>query len=198
MKKIIPVVLLITGLIVAYFALSYFGLVPGLGNLFKYEVKYEKTALSLENVKAIAKLFSQRYSNEFIVERKHKNKGYLYDTEDKLILIVKGTTYAGTDLSKMKEEDIKISDSLTCEITLPQAEILQNVVNPSDIKVFLAEGYWKTNYDAVQKVKVEAVAELEKKAKDKKIIDKANEKAIAIMKNFMQSLGFKNIKVNIK
>jgi molybdopterin-guanine dinucleotide biosynthesis protein len=122
----------------------------------------------------------------------------LYDTEDKLILIVKGTTYAGTDLSKMKEEDIKISDSLTCEITLPQAEILQNVVNPSDIKVFLAEGYWKTNYDAVQKVKVEAVAELEKKAKDKKIIDKANEKAIAIMKNFMQSLGFKNIKVNIK
>ena len=133
--KIILSLLLIVGV---YVGLSFSGFLPGNLNIFKRnEVQFVESALKVEEVKAIAKLFTQQYINEFIVEKVHKTPGIIYGfTEDRLIMIASGTCYAGTDLSQLKQEDIKIIDSSTVEISIPKAKILESIINPSGFKIF--------------------------------------------------------------
>lgn len=199
MKYIINLVIFVAFLAIAYFGLAFAGLLPLQFNLLKMGgPNYLETPIKVEEVKAIAKLFSQQYSNEIVVHKIHTRPGIFSNYKDKLILIAEGKSYAGTDLSKMKQEDIKIIDSVSCEIIIPKAEILETIINPSGFRVFIEEGYWKTNYDAVQKVKKEAVDSLEQMAKSKDILAKADEKSVKMMKNFMQSLGYKNVNVILK
>ena len=195
--KIILSLLLIVGV---YVGLSFSGFLPGNLNIFKRnEVQFVESALKVEEVKAIAKLFTQQYINEFIVEKVHKTPGFIYGfTEDRLIMIASGTCYAGTDLSQLKQEDIKIIDSSTVEISIPKAKILESIINPSGFKIFIAEGFWEKNYNAVQKEKSEAVKALEKMASQSDILRKADIKAVSIMEKFMQSVGFENVKVIVQ
>jgi len=199
MKLLIKSVVTIGVLAVGVFTLNYFGFLPNQFNPFnKSEVKYQQTALQVEDVKAVAKLFTQQYVNEIIIVKKYKDKGIFTDSEDKLVIIAQGTCFAGTDLSKMKQEDIKIIDSVSCEITIPHAEILESTINPSGFRTFISEGYWENNFKMVQKVKTQAVKRLENLAKSSNILKKADKKSISIMKSFMQSIGFKNTNVIIK
>ena len=195
--KIILSLLLIVGV---YVGLSFSGFLPGNLNIFKRnEVQFVESALKVEEVKAIAKLFTQQYINEFIVEKVHKTPGIIYGfTEDQLIMIASGTCYAGTDLSQLKQEDINIIDSSTVEISIPKAKILESIINPSGFKIFIAEGFWEKNYNAVQKEKSEAVKALEKMASQSDILRKADIKAVSIMEKFMQSVGFENVKVIVQ
>jgi hypothetical protein len=98
----------------------------------------------------------------------------------------------------MNQEDIKIIDSVSCEITIPKAVILESTINPSGFRIFISEGYWEKNFKAVQKAKKDAVKQLESLAKRANILKKADEKSISVMKNFMKSVGFKNVNVIIK
>jgi hypothetical protein len=194
--KIVLFVLVISGI---YVGLSYSGLLPGSFDLLKKkEATFANTALNVEEVKAVAKLFTQKYVNEIIVRKYHKNKGIIYDTEDQLFLIARGTCYAGTDLTNMKNEDIKVIDSLTVNVTMPKAKILESTINPSGFDLFIAEGYWNKNLKAVQNAKAEAVKKLELMAKSKDILKKADLKSISMMKSFMQAVGFKNVNVTIQ
>ncbi len=163
----------------------------------KEEVKFVDTALIVEDVKAVAKLFTQVYVNELIVTKTHKSESW-FGGKDNLILIANGKCYAGTDLSKMTKEDIKITDSISCEVSIPKAEILETIINPSDIEVFKSEGYWEKNYKATQKVKTEATEKLRKLALNNFILQKADQKALKIMTDFMHSIGYKNVNVQIK
>jgi hypothetical protein len=194
--KIVLFVLVISGI---YVGISYSGLLPANFDLLKKkEATFANTALNVEEVKAVAKLFTQKYVNEIIVRKYHKNKGIIYDTEDQLFLIARGTCYAGTDLTNMKNEDIKVIDSLTVNVTMPKAKILESTINPSGFDLFIAEGYWNKNLKAVQNAKAEAVKKLELMAKSKDILKKADLKSISMMKSFMQAVGFKNVNVTIQ
>lgn len=182
-----------------YLGLSFSGFLPvSLDFLKKREPTFVETALNVEEVKAIAKLVTQRYENEFIVRKFHKNKGLIYDTYDELLIIARGTCYAGTDLSNMKNSDIKVVDSLTVNVTIPKAEILQRTINPSGFQMITTKGFWLKNIKAVQKVKVEAVKKLERMARRKDILKKADLKSISTMKLFMKGLGFKNVNITLR
>lgn len=199
MKFLIKPLIFVVILGGAFIGLGLGGYLPGDFNPFKAkEIELEETGLQVDDVKAVAKLFSQQYVNEIIIRRKHVEKGFFSDTEDKLVMIAQGTCYAGTDLSSMKQEDIKIIDSVSCEITIPKAVILESTINPSGFRVFISEGYWDTNFKAVQKVKKDAVKKLEALAKKANILEKADEKSVSVMKSFMQSVGFKNVNVIVK
>ena len=65
--------------------------------------------IKVEEVKAIAKLFSQQYSNKIVVHNIHARPEIFSNYKDKLILIAEWKSYDGTDLSKMKQEDLKLS-----------------------------------------------------------------------------------------
>lgn len=198
-KAVVKVVLFVVVISGIYVGLSYSGLLPGSFDLLKKkEATFANTALNIEEVKAVAKLFTQKYVNEIIIRKSYKNKGVIYDTEDQLFLIARGTCYAGTDLTNMKNEDIKVIDSLTVNVTMPKAKILETTVNPSGFELFIAEGYWNKNLKAVQNAKAEAGKKLELMAKSKDILKKADQKSISMMKSFMQAVGFKNVNITLK
>lgn len=236
-KAVVKVVLFVVVISGIYVGLSYSGLLPGSFDLLKRkEATFVDTALNVEEVKAVAKLFTQKYVNEIIIRKsytangvksinddfkKHKNaanknkvvKTYLdysgwnyvagkvvnqLTSDDKLFIIATGTCYAGTDLSNMKNEDIKVIDSMTVNVTMPKAKILESTINPSGFTMFITEGYWNKNLKAIQKVKAEAVKKLELMAKSEDILKKADLKSISMMKSFMQAVGFKNVNITLK
>jgi hypothetical protein len=193
-----PLIFLIV-IVGIYIGLSLSNILPENLNLFKKkEIDISETKLQVEEIKAIAKLFTQKYSNEILVRKTHINKGIFYDTKDKLIIIARGLCYAGTDLSTLQQSDIKVIDSLSIDVTIPKAKILESIINPSGFEIFIAEGYWETNDKAVRKVKLEAVNRLEKLAKNTSILKKADEKSVQMMKTFLQSAGFKNINIILR
>jgi hypothetical protein len=193
-----PLIFLIV-IVGIYIGLSLSNILPENLNLFKKkEIDISETKLQVEEIKAIAKLFTQKYSNEILVRKTHINKGIFYDTKDKLTIIARGLCYAGTDLSTLQQSDIKVIDSLSIDVTIPKAKILESIINPSGFEIFIAEGYWETNDKAVRKVKLEAVKRLEKLAKNTSILKKADEKSVQMMKTFLQSAGFKNINIILR
>ena len=199
MKYLIKPLIFIGILGAAFVGLALSGYLPSAYNPFKVnEIEMEQTVLQVDDVKAVAKLFTQQYVNEIILREKHVEKGFFSNTEDKLVIIAQGTCYAGTDLTSMKQEDIQIIDSVSCEVTMPKAIILESTINPSGFRTFISEGYWDKNFKAVQKVKKKAVKQLENMAKKANILEKADEKSVSVMKNFMQSVGFKNVNIIIK
>lgn len=199
MKNLIKPLIFVVILIGLYVVVSMSGLLPGNLNLFKKkEMQFAETSLRVEEVKAVAKLFSQKYVNEIVIKKKHNSKGFFTTSTDNLVIIAQGTCFAGTDLSKMQQSDIKVIDSLTVQVTLPKATILESTINPSGFNIFISEGYWDTNLNAVQKVKTEAVKTLEKMAKHENILKKADAKSKALITTFMKSAGFQNVNVIFK
>lgn len=200
MHNLIKPALILLVIIGVFLGLAFSGILPSAINPFKKkEMEIIETALKVEDIKAIAQLFTQQYVNEFIVKKVHKTKGFFYGySSDELIIIAKGTCFAGTDLSELKQEDIKILDSVSVEITIPKAKILQSIINPSGFDIFVSEGYWENNFKAVQKVKLEAVKTLEKMAKNTSILKKADAKSVEIMEKFMRSVGYSNVNVKLK
>jgi hypothetical protein len=199
MKSLIKPLIFIGVLAGAFVGLCLSGFVPLDFNPFKKkEIEILDTGLQVDEIKQVAKLFTQQYVNEILYEDTHKTPGFFGGSTDKLVMIVKGKVYAGTDLSKMKQEDIIIIDSANCEVKIPKAEILSTICNPSDYQTFISEGYWKTNLKAYQKAKDKARKKLELLAKKDDILKKADKKSVSVMMNFMQSLGYKNVNVIIK
>ena len=64
-KAVVKVVLFVVVISGIYVGLSYSGLLPGSFDLLKKkEATFANTALNVEEVKAVAKLFTQKYVNE--------------------------------------------------------------------------------------------------------------------------------------
>ncbi len=197
-KSVIGLVLLI----VVYFSLSNFKLLPDFldfGNKFKTkELSIEPTALIVENVKSIAQLFTSNYYSEYPIIETKKTDAFFGITKDvnELIIIAKGTCYAGTDLSKLVENDIQIKDSSTCIVKIPNAEIIDIVMNPSDFDIYSEVGTWTP--EEVKKAKENAKDKLKEMAIKSDVLKKANDRSKQMFTDFLASLGYKNVIVELK
>jgi hypothetical protein len=116
--------------------------------------------------------------------------------EAKLIIIAKGTCYAGTDLAKLSKEDIEIKDSATCTIKLPKATVLDCVINPQDFSIYSETGNWAAL--EVQKLKDKAKIKITDLAIKSEILKKSNDRSVQLFKDFAKSMGYKNVTVELK
>lgn len=114
---------------------------------------------------------------------------------DDIVLIARGKVRAGFNLGKVGEQDIQVQGD-TLSMTLPQPEIFDAIINPSDIEVFVEEGSW--SHEEVSKIESEAVSELIAHAKAAGILDKARQNGLEQLSNMYKGFGFKvvNLKVN--
>lgn len=113
---------------------------------------------------------------------------------DRLVLIVKGSVLAGTDLKQLGPQQIFVKgDSVS--LTLPPAGILEVVANPSGTETFIEEGDWSPQ--EVQLLKQKAVNELRSRAISRGLVQKANQQAMQVMQQFLRALGFTKIRVAI-
>jgi hypothetical protein len=202
MKMKIKFVVLLIILGAAYVGLGKLNLLPSLLDFGKKverkELAIEPSAVLLDNLSSVSQLFTSYYYAELPVQEIKKEDAYfgLSKKESKLIIIAKGTCYAGTDLVKLCKEDIEIIDSVTCNIKLPKATVLDVVINPEDFSIYSETGYWSTL--EVQKLKEKAKSKITDLAVKSGILNKSNDRSIQLFKDFAKSVGYKNVTVKLR
>ncbi len=193
---------LLTGL---YFIGIRLGKIPSLKDLFsEAPVLIEDTPLLIKEVREISQLISISALDEVVVSQVkpapatsvkqliRMSSPIPQIATERLVLIVKGTVLAGTDLDKLQDKNIYIEgDSIS--LTLPPARILNIIVNPSGTETFLEEGEWKQ--EEVNALKLKAVEAMRRRATEKQVLQKADSHSLQVMHNFLEALGYRRIRV---
>ena len=168
---------------------KYTGFLGKLGNLFGGPLKIDKTANVITEIKKISEFTTAVYYEECVLQDQHykvsektaykkvstgsivkdalglgkEAEGVIVDSTvaGRIAIIVHGKVRAGFDLSKLEEGDIKINGD-TLSVRLPEAEIFDIIVNPSDVEIFHSSGEWKddevSNIISTSKSKIESDA----------------------------------------
>ena len=146
--------------------------------------KIEETTIIVEDVKEISQLFTTSYYTEFTKYKERRNRF--------LVLVAKGTVYAGINLECFDSTDVTIINYANgerhCTVILPPAEILDAIINPSGFEIFVDEGGF--NYTDIQSLKEEAVAHLKQRGIDAQITKRAEVRVINIFSEYLTSIGF--------
>jgi hypothetical protein len=163
------------------------------------------TPTIVKEVRSIAELYSVCYYDQIIadsIRQEIKTSDAVINffggnstTDTKLVLLATAKIYAGYDLSKLDSTDISAKDS-TLTIRLPAPQIIDVVMNPSDVSTFIEEGTW--SMDEVAMVKNKALLLFRKRALEKGIIAEAERKGKESIELFFTSLGFKKVIIENK
>ena len=120
--------------------------------------------------------------------------GFKKATENEIVLIGKGLVRAGFDLSKLSENDIIVNgDTLT--INLPQPEIFDIIMNPSDFTTEYESGTW--NHELTKPLKERAKVDLEKNALDYGILQKAEDSGLKRLEALFKTFGFNTVVLTV-
>ena len=177
----IATLVLVAGLLVGgwcyiqSFGFNLFGL------SFGGELKIDNTANVVEKIKEISEFTTACYYEEAVLKdskvEKHEG-GFLglvdTETSKEIVIIAKGKVRAGFDLSKVTEDKINIKND-TIGITLPEPEIFDVIINPSDYEMYIEEGKW--SHEEVTALQTNYRAQLLAKAQERGILNKAKEAA---------------------
>ena len=183
--------------------LNTLGKIPSMRSLFTAEkVVIDQTPILIKDIKTIAQLVTVTAYDEVVVDSLVYNRAaavfdmfrsvtplaMLPSPQKQLVLIGRGKVLAGTNLQKLNDQRIVIHND-TAWIQLPQAEILEAIINPLDFETFEESGKWSD--DEVIAVKVKARDKMISRAIERGILEKADKKANAVIENFLHSAGFK-------
>jgi len=209
MKRLIRNIALVIVFIVALvWVLHKSGIVPSMKDIFSSKpVVIDETPILIKEIKSIGQLITATSYDEVVVDSVVTSRTsaiinsfnavspfpVIPVVEKRLVLIGKGKVLAGTDLSSLTNESIKISKD-TIWLQLPPTKILDAVMNPSDFETFEEKGNWTP--DEVTAVKLTARQKLIDRALNQNIIDKASTKAKAVMEDFLNALGFNAVIIN--
>ena len=192
-----------------FWLLNKLSKIPSIRSLFTAEkVVIDWTPILIKNIKTIAQLVTVTAYDEVVVDSLVYNRAtavfdmfrsvtplaLLPSPQKQLVLIGRGKVLAGTNLQKLNDQSIVIHND-TAWIQLPQAEILEAIINPSDFETFEESGKWSD--DEVIAVKVKARDKMISRAIERGILEKANKKANAVIEKFLHSAGFKVVYAKI-
>ncbi|MFT3702975.1 MAG: DUF4230 domain-containing protein [Agriterribacter sp.] len=202
LKYIIIAVLVIAGL----FLLKDKWL-PSIAGIFKPKpVIIEETPILIKQINELAQMctitvFDEVVADSVDIRQKSTVESLLPDlsgfgnlpiTGRRLVVIAKGKVIAGTDLKKLQQQSIFVHED-SVSVTLPRAEILDAIVNPSGIETFSETGVW--NDKEITAVKIKARNKMIDRALKQQVLQKANDRSIMLMENFLRSAGFKKVTV---
>ena len=199
MGKIATLVLIAGLLVGGWYYIQSFGF-NLFGLSFGGELKIDNTANVVEKIKEISEFSTACYYEEAVLkERKvEKNEGGflgLVDTETsrEIVIIAKGKVRAGFDLSKVTEDKMIIKSDTIC-ITLPEPQIFDVIVNPSDYEMYIEEGKW--SHEEVTALQTNYRAQLLAKAQERGILNKAKEAAKKRLESLFMTFGFTIVELN--
>lgn len=110
----------------------------------------------------------------------------------KIVFTVTTKVRAGYDLSKISEKDLVVSGD-TLKVKLPQVEIFDIIVNPSDWKIFYREGDWEDEeIRAIQSKSKDAIRE---DAIAYGLLEKAESSGKKEIISLFKTFGFSEVKV---
>jgi hypothetical protein len=107
-----------------------------------------------------------------------------------LVLIVRGKVVAGVDLGKLDTSHIRHrSDSLF--IQLPPAQVLEVIINPSDVEMFIEKGEW--NEAAATALKIQARTKLVQQALAQGALQQADTRARELVYGLFKNMNYKSV-----
>lgn len=154
----------------------------------------------ITGINAFGRLESVQYTMRDIVRIEDEPAGLLERlSRDRLMLIAEGEVVAGFDLSKVTEDDIVVLGT-TVLIFLPPPEILYSRIDNEKTFVYERETglLRRPDPDLETAARRLAEAQLVSWALERDILDKAEETGIIYLENFLRSLGFTQIRIEVR
>ncbi len=208
MSKFLKNVLFIaTFILLIFFIFQKIKILPSFKDIFSSKpVVIEETPILIKEINTLAQLMTVTYSDEVVMDTVKLGIGIpslvpiiggsiLSPALDKLVIIGRGKVIAGTDLKKIKDQDIaQTGDSIIIQI--PSSTILETILNPSDFETFIEKGNWSEAAETILKVKIRN--ELIVRAIHQNILRQADVRSKNIMETFLKNTGFKNVEIRFK
>lgn len=184
----------------AWYLLAKADWLPSLGELVRPKaVRIDETPVVVAEIRKLAEWTTIVAYDEVVEDtmrtESSPNPLSALSGPDRLVLVVKGTVRAGTDLAAMGEGDVtRIGDSVA--VTLPPARIIDVSVNPSGVETFMESGQWPG--EAFERVKIKARDRIRDRALQQGILSRADRRAAMLMENLLRQSGFEKTGVTIR
>jgi len=219
MKRFLSSIAFKAILVAVFCSVAFFAYMAISGN-FSSGIRLMDTPTVVKEIKKISELSTATYVEDVVIKDtilKSRDvtkldvstnflKGAFTKQEsatDKFIFveIATGRVRAGFDLSKVKDSDISIEEDVL-KITLPQAEILDVIMNPSDVKPFYDEkvGEWTDEqlHEAKTKALSSALEKISANAIASGILERAQTTGVDKVTAMFKGFGFSNVIVNVQ
>ncbi|MCQ2225371.1 MAG: DUF4230 domain-containing protein [Paludibacteraceae bacterium] len=194
MLKSIKAILICVLLIIIFAVFAYLQIrydILGLGKS-EDELRIEKTALAIEETKKISEFTAIHFSEDVVVKKERVDKGKIFNSKNEMVLIAHGKVRAGVNLADIKEEEY-FSHGDTLSLKLPQAQIFDIIINPSNYEIFVEDGKW--SHEEVTAALVDAKKHIEEDALKSGIIEKAKKSSIEKLTELYKALGFNTVEI---
>jgi len=156
----------------------------------------------VQRIQRLNRLETVVYSLDTIVEGS-KSSAVLPDllAGDRILLVVHGQALAGIDLSKLKPEDIRITEAngtRKIHVTLPASQLFATTLDNQHTRVYARSTGILVPVDQNLESETRARAEqqLQQTALSDGILDAARKNAQATVATLLYSLGFQQVDVN--
>ena len=174
---------------VPYVALALVAVLVVLFIIYRNQVgkdRYETLVQTITEMKRISEFCTANYIGEVMIQDEEKQ----FLNKKSIVLIVRGKVRMGYDLSKMETQ--VVNDS-TINLTLPQAQVLDIITNPSDIRTFSEKGTW--SHERVTITKNAARAKLLELVMEENLLATAEINGKRQLEAIFSSFGFKHVNI---
>jgi hypothetical protein len=155
----------------------------------------------VEKIQRLNRLETVMYSLDTVVEG-DESSPVLPDVlaGDRLLMIVHGNTVAGIDMSRLKPEDVHITDGpsgRSIRLTLPPSQVFQTTINDAKSRVYARDTglFVRADPNLETQVREKAKGQLQGAALSDGILDAASKNARAEVTAMLEGLGFEHVEV---
>jgi hypothetical protein len=204
-RSITKYIIWIAVIVVAVMVLSKLDILPS-WNIFKSTpLKIDDTPVLVKEINAIAELSTISVRDEVVVD------SFIVDPAavalraitgistnpfgspfPHIVIIAKGEVICGTNLKKLNDSAVKVFDD-SVSVSIPKAEILDVIVNPSGFETFIEDGKWTDA--AITAVKIKAREKMRNRTLSRGTLADADKRAILLISNMLTALGYKKFSV---
>lgn len=155
----------------------------------------------VQKIQRLNRLETVVYSLDTVVEGAHSSP-VLPDliAGDRILLVVHGQSIAGIDLSKLKPEDVRITDNngvRSIHVTLPASELFLTTIDNRHTRVYARSTglFVPADPNLETETREKAQDQLQKTALSDGILDTARKNARATVTTLLYGLGFQKVDV---
>ena len=160
-------------------------------------LKAQDTETIVTQVRAMASLVTASYYDEVVLKAsKPKPASALTRSlplpDDEICIISHGKARAGIDLSKLADDAFTMHGD-TVMVRLPEPELFEVILNPSDYEIFVEDGKW--SHEEVVALESRAKETIRRDALAAGLLDKASESAGRQLDRMLRSFGYREVVV---
>ena len=161
----------------------------------RHEVKIQDTQTLVANIREMSSLVSACYYDEVVLTATKQRTMNAFGTslplpDDEICLISHGKAQAGIDLRKLSDDALTLHGD-TVMVCLPEPEIFEVILNPSDYEIFVEEGKW--SHEEVVALERRSREAILRDALAAGLPDRARESAARQIERMLHTLGLKEV-----